>query len=72
MENDEKDFEGITKEVLLCLTMLKKTLTTNGMSIGVYNNKLIFFKTSEYLETNDILKCQHFAVTIDDLVKEGN
>ena len=51
------------------LTILRVALVTTESSMAVYENKLIFFGTQDYIETGSINKCPRFSIDIEKLVK---
>ena len=58
------------KEIIeYALSILKNALIETESSMAIYENKLIFFGTQDYLETGSINKCTRLSIEIDKLVK---
>lgn len=58
--------EDTKNEIKLVLTMLKKSLIDNGVSMGLKGNKIMFFDTDTYIRDK---KFSGFSVALEDLVK---
>ncbi len=61
--------EDVLTEIGLILGLLRKTLTRNGVSIGVnkINGDIIFFDAAEYYRDKENFK--QFTVKLKDLVQ---
>ena len=53
----------------VALSILKNALIETGTSMALYENKIIFFGTDDYIQIGDINKCPRFSVNIIDLVQ---
>lgn len=56
------------QSIELALKILRQTLIDTESSMAIYDNKLIFFGTQDYLVTGDINKIPRFGVKIENLV----
>ena len=52
----------------VALSILRNALVETKTSIALYDDKIIFFGTDDYLAIGDINKCPRFSVSIDKLV----
>lgn len=52
----------------VALLILRNALVETKTSIALYDNRIYFFGTDDYLTTGDISKCPRFSVSIDKLV----
>ena len=52
----------------VALSILRNALVETKTSIALYDNRIYFFGTDDYLATGDIDKCPRFSVSIDKLV----
>lgn len=54
------------EEIQAVLTLLKGTITKNGVSMALHDNKIVFFDTNTYIREH---KFSGVEVSIDDLVR---
>lgn len=52
----------------VALSILRNAIVETKTSVALYDDKIIFFGTDDYLATGDINKCPRFSVSIDKLV----
>lgn len=64
-------FEESKGAITLVLEMLRKSLVSEEMSMGITKKQLIFFKTDDIIAANyDLSKVENkFAVDVESLVK---
>lgn len=55
--------------IAIALEMLRAVLIDTYSSVAIYEEKLIFFSTDEYMEKGNLDDTEKFAVSIHDLVK---
>lgn len=60
--------EETKEQIGFILELLRKNLIELGVSMALYDNKIMFFDTETYLTTQ---KFSGIEVSIDDLVKEN-
>jgi hypothetical protein len=69
VKGETMDINERKEAIELALSVLKMSLIDTKTSMAIYDNKLIFFGTQDYIETGSVNKVPRFSVSIEDLVR---
>lgn len=69
MKGKTMDINERKQVIELALSMLRLSLIDTETSMAIYDNKLIFFGTQDYIEAGSVNKIPKFSVSIEDLVR---